>query len=415
MSHDQPGPYGGPPQQPGAYGQPGPYGPPGPYGGQGEGQAGYGHPHQDGPGYGHPQQGEPGYGHPQQGGPGYGYPQQAPPGVPPQGTENPYAQPGPYDRPEQPGAYAPPEQGPYAPPEQGPYAPPQQPGPYGQPQPGPYGQPDGPGGYPPPQQPGQWGSPQQPGQPGAPVHQAYPGQPPVPPRGGGKKKTALIIGASVVALAVVATGAVLLLGNGDGDGGDSGVSAATKGYKLTPPATVGDFKRGELRSGATMSDEDRKEAEKIGVKDPQEVQAEYKAGSDAEPLKQRMMMVNGVWGEIGNPAEAIDAYFAAAREGAAGSDGKTEVELLGTARSVSPKGLDGALMKCQEAKFTPKDDSGPMPKNWQVPICIWADHSTVTAVIGIDVASVLGGDSTFTEAKVAELATELYRTGRTKV
>ncbi|WP_394434127.1 hypothetical protein [Streptomyces sp. SGAir0957] len=90
MSYNQPGPYGGQPQQPQ---QPGPYGQqpqqPGPYGQQ-------------------PQAPQPGYGYPQQAPqPGYGYPQQAPPGVPPQ---------------------------------QQPYSQPQQPGPYGQ-QPGdPYGQ-----------------------------------------------------------------------------------------------------------------------------------------------------------------------------------------------------------------------------------------------------------------------------------
>ncbi|MEV7000575.1 hypothetical protein AB0N62_23215 [Streptomyces sp. NPDC093982] len=72
MSYNQPGPYGGQPQQPGPYGQPqqpGPYGQP---------------PQAPQPGYGYPQQAPPAQ--PQ---PGYGYPQQ-PPGVPPQ--PNPYGQ-----------------------------------------------------------------------------------------------------------------------------------------------------------------------------------------------------------------------------------------------------------------------------------------------------------------------------------
>ncbi|MFC3577561.1 hypothetical protein ACFOZ0_30720 [Streptomyces yaanensis] len=78
MSYNQPGPYGGQPQQPGPYGQPGQ---PGPYGGQ---PGPYGQP---------PQAPQPGYGYPQQTppAPGYGYPQQAPQGVPPQ-QPNPYAQ-----------------------------------------------------------------------------------------------------------------------------------------------------------------------------------------------------------------------------------------------------------------------------------------------------------------------------------
>ncbi|MFJ5551737.1 hypothetical protein [Streptomyces sp. NPDC093225] len=70
MSYNQPGPYGGQPQQPGPYGQPNPYGQP-----QGAPQPGYAYP---------PQQAG-------QGGPGYGYPQQAPQGVPPQ---QPQPQPG---------------------------------------------------------------------------------------------------------------------------------------------------------------------------------------------------------------------------------------------------------------------------------------------------------------------------------
>ncbi|GAA2335904.1 hypothetical protein OKJ48_06535 [Streptomyces kunmingensis] len=95
MSHNQPGPYGGQPQQPQ---QPGPYGQPqqpGPYGQQ-------------------PQAPQPGYGYPQQAPqPGYGYPQQGPPGVPPQQ---------PYSQPQQPGPYGQQPQAPYG---QYPPAPPQ--------------------------------------------------------------------------------------------------------------------------------------------------------------------------------------------------------------------------------------------------------------------------------------------------
>lgn len=68
MSHHQPGPYGGQPQQPGPYGQQGPYG---------------GQPQTPQPGYGYPQTPPPAQ-------PGYGYPQQHP-GVPPQ--QPPYGQP----------------------------------------------------------------------------------------------------------------------------------------------------------------------------------------------------------------------------------------------------------------------------------------------------------------------------------
>ncbi|MDW4905812.1 hypothetical protein RB628_10810 [Streptomyces sp. ADMS] len=90
MSHNQPGPYGQPPQQPGPYGQPtqpGPYGQPpqAPQAPQAAPQ----------PGYGYPQQAPP----PQ---PGYGYPQQAPQGAPnPYGQQPPYGQ-APYGVPQPP-------------------------------------------------------------------------------------------------------------------------------------------------------------------------------------------------------------------------------------------------------------------------------------------------------------------------
>ncbi|MET8601652.1 hypothetical protein [Streptomyces althioticus] len=86
MSYNEPGPYGGQPQQPGPYGRQ-----PGPYGQQ---------PQAPQPGYGYPQQTPP----PAQ--PGYGYPQQPAqpghPGVPPQ--QPPYGQQPQYGMPPQPPA-----------------------------------------------------------------------------------------------------------------------------------------------------------------------------------------------------------------------------------------------------------------------------------------------------------------------
>ncbi|ANW20222.1 hypothetical protein [Streptomyces clavuligerus] len=373
MSHNEAGPYGGAHQQPGPYGGPGPYGLP-----PQTPQQGYGHSPQ--PGYGHsPQQPEPGYGYPQQM-PGHGYPQgagvQSPPGVPPQpgAGPNPYAQ--------QPGP--------------NPYA--QEPG---QPQPNPYAQ---------PQQPGGWGPP--PGQPGVYSTPQYPGEVPYPPSGGGnRKKTLAIVGAAVVALAVVAAGAYLVLNGGDGG---SAVSSATKGYRLTPPATVAEFERKELRDDKRMGDADREEARKIGIRNPQEVQAEYQAGSPAEPLKQRILVVNGVWGEIDDPERTIDRHFALAENDVAETGG-TKVKLTGTAKSVSPAGLDGAVMKCQKAIFTPGGANASLSKNWEVPICAWADHSTVATVIALDLATMMGGQGEFTEESLAALAAKLHATGRTKV
>ncbi|MFI9726306.1 hypothetical protein [Streptomyces sp. NPDC052092] len=98
MSHNQPGPYGGQPQQPGPYGQQGPYGQPS----QTPPQPGYGYPQQT------PPPGRPGYGYPQQPGQPGVPPQQPPYGQQPQyGQQAPYGQQGqqpPYGVPPQPSA-----------------------------------------------------------------------------------------------------------------------------------------------------------------------------------------------------------------------------------------------------------------------------------------------------------------------
>lgn len=196
---------------------------------------------------------------PPQGQPGYGYPQQAPQGVPPQ-------QPNPYGQPQQP------QQG-YG------YPQAQQPGPYGQQPPAPpYG-----------------------GQPG------YDGQPQQP-----KKKTGLIIGVAVVALAVIAGGVYFLTsGGGSGDVADS-----TKGYKLTPPASVEDYTKNPSKPAASgpATGQDKTEAEAMGVKDANKAGAQYQSGSKDNPLAQKVLIFEGVWGEIADPAKTLDGAFAKAEK-----------------------------------------------------------------------------------------------------
>ncbi|WP_327117712.1 PQQ-binding-like beta-propeller repeat protein [Streptomyces sp. NBC_01341] len=140
-----------------------------------------------------PPAGQPGYGYPQGPGaqPGYGYPQ--PPGQAP----GPYAQ--------QPGPYGAPA---------GPYA--QQPGPYGQQPPGGYGYP-----------------------------QQYPGAPAPGPSGGGpsKGRTAVIIGAALAVLLVVA-GGVFLATSGDEEAKKpvAGPSDSPVGPSASPSVDQGDGK-----------------------------------------------------------------------------------------------------------------------------------------------------------------------------
>ncbi|MFC9581656.1 hypothetical protein ACFVJ8_02205 [Streptomyces yangpuensis] len=304
-----------------------------------------------------------------------------------------YNQPGPYgQQPQQPGPYG--------------QQPPPPPGPYGQPaQPGPYGQPAPPQpGYGYPQQPGvpPQGYPQQPQTPayGYPQQAPYGGQPPK------KSKAGVIIGV-VVAVAVIAGGGWYLLGSG------SAVSDDTKGYKLAAPDAVDDFKKDAKYKEADFTDEDKKEAEAAGVKNPTQVGMDYLAGDPKNPLTAKGLKFSGLYGEIADPEKAVDGYFAKARMDAA-KDGKSEVQLLGSPKTMSPANFKGAVMKCQDIKFTSKDTSAKGPKEATLPFCVWGDYSTIAMVSASDVASILASKPGYTQEQAAELAAKLYNTARVK-
>ncbi|MFJ8868629.1 hypothetical protein ACIRD6_23035 [Streptomyces sp. NPDC102473] len=333
------------------------YNQPGPYGGQPpQGQPGpYGqqpgpYGQQPGPYGGPPPQ-------PPQGQPGYGYPQQAPQGVPPQ------------QQPPQPG-----------------YGYPQQPGPYGQQPPTPpYG-----------------------GQ------QAYPGMPPQP--GAPKKKTGLIIGAAVVALAVVAGGVYFLTSGGSSN---SDVADSTKGYKITPAASVDDYKQDtkSAQPSSAMTGKEKTDAEAMGVKNPNQVGAQYMSGDmEKNPLTTKLLILKGIWGQVDDPAEVIDGSFKNA-ESEAAMDKDMKGSLVGSPKNVTPAGFEGALMKCQDVKVVNKGGDGSVqngPKEMTMPVCIWADYSTVGVVIGFDIGGAMTNKA-MTQDETAALAAKLYNTSRTKV
>ncbi|MFD0268138.1 hypothetical protein ACFVGY_16395 [Streptomyces sp. NPDC127106] len=322
----------------------------------------------------------------------------------------------------------------------GPYGgpPPQQPGPYGAPPPPPPGPAPGPYGQPAPQ-PG-YGYPQQPPtapmgfppqQPPPPPGPGYPPQPPsapmglppqqppygyqqpgMPPQPYGaqppKKSKAGVVIAAVVAVAVIAGGGWYLLGGGGGT-----IDEATRGYKLVAPETVGEFKKNPKSQPNSFSDKERKEAEAVGVKNPTQVNQKYQAGDPSNPLAAKALNFEGVYGDIAEPEKAVDAYFALAKANT--SEGtKTTVELIGTPKAITPKGFKGAVMKCQEAKYTTKDPSTKGPKEFTLPICIWGDHSTLTMVGASDAAAILAGQKGYTMEQVADLAAKLYNTARVK-
>ncbi|WP_030547246.1 hypothetical protein [Streptomyces albus] len=288
------------------------------------------------------------------GAPGPGFPPQAPGQVPPQG----------YGYPQQGGA---------------------QPGPYGQPpQPGPYG--GAPGPYGP-----------QPGGPQPPYGQPQPyGQVPPPPPGGGKgKRTGLIVGAAVAVAAIAGT-LVFLTGGSDDDGP----------HKLTTPQTVaGEFERkGEGKDDSGFSGKDRESLDQLpGVKDPHPVQAEYATAS------KKQMLLTGVWGTVDNPEQVIDAMFTVLRTMA---EDEGTVEVLGSPEEAEPDGLGSAVMKCQKFKTTNDDPNAPV-KEAELPVCIWADSSTVGGVMVIDPLAVLAGKADLDA--VAETAAKVRGDARVKL
>ncbi|MEV0320386.1 hypothetical protein ACIBKX_04940 [Streptomyces sp. NPDC050658] len=321
-----------------------------------------------------------------------------------------YNQPGPYggQQPQQPGPYG--------------GGQPQQPGPYGQqppaPQPG-YGYPQQApqqGGYSQPQQPGPYGQ-QQPQPP-------YGQVPPPPPPQGGGKKTGLIIGAVAVVIAAAVGGYFVFAGGDDKDGGKKGggSSVADGGngggvkddgpHKLITPATVlTEYKKKEGATEDGMSSSDIQEAEKNGVKNAKDVAAQYQSGSEDNPLAQKILQFNGVYGDIADPEKVVDAMFAEAEknanEGGSGSTGES-MTLVGTPKSYSPAGLDGAVLKCQEMKLdlggSSSGGSSAGPSNMSMATCIWGDNSTLGIVITTDMASAMGGKAADLDAAAGTTA-----------
>ncbi|NDZ78460.1 hypothetical protein G3I19_07965 [Streptomyces sp. SID10853] len=339
-----------------------------------------------------------------------------------------YNQPGPYgQQPQQPGPYGqqpPPQPGPYGQPPQ----PQQQPGnpygqPGGQPQPGygypqqpPQGVPPQPGyGYP-QQQPGQPNpyaqQPQQPQQPPYGQQPAY-GQVPPPPQSP-KKKTGLIVGAVIVAVAVIGGGVYLLTSGG----GNSDVSDSTKGYKLAAPASIGEYQKQQGADDSSWGKDGKQKAEGVGVKNPSKMGAAYKTGSG---LTEKDLNLSGLWGTIDDPEQAIDGAFALSKANIADkASGGLKVELQDSPKSVTPAGFSGALMKCQNAKVTntstSTDTSGQsaaVPKTFVLPICIWADYSTLGIVQNTDVSLIMTHQSLSLD-DAAALTAKVYNASRVK-
>ncbi|MEV0278305.1 hypothetical protein AB0I22_18240 [Streptomyces sp. NPDC050610] len=346
--------------------------------------------------------------------------------------------------PQQPGPYGGGQPNPYG----GGQQPPQQPNPYAQ-QPG-YGYPPQGGATPPPppqqapaygQQPPPppYGQPQQPNPYGQPPQPPY-GQPSMPgpyqqPPGGGRNKgkaIALAVGAVVVVAAIV--GGIVLLNGGDDDksgseakgkGGDKGSSSSAgpssdsdsdsdskglgsdsgKQYKLTTPGTIAGYERQGLGKDESDMSPAQREAQKNripGITESHPVAAEYQRGSTNK------VTFNGQYGKISDPEAAVDFTFAMEEKNTKGS---TSVKFTpqGSPEKFTPGGADGAVLKCQAYRLS----KAASTKTVTLPICVWADSSTIGEVILADQVSGLSGGKPLED--VAELAAKFRTDARAEI
>ncbi|MFD3698044.1 hypothetical protein ACFWUZ_18150 [Streptomyces sp. NPDC058646] len=288
-------------------------------------------------------------------------------------------------------------------------------GPYGQQPPQvqhvPYGQP-APSGQQPYGQQG-WGPPQQIGSYGPP-----------PPQSAPRRKTGLIITGATVALAVIAGGAYFVLGgNGDGESASSSaVADSTKGYGLVAPESVDAYKKsGPGSAPGELNAEQKKEAEGLGVRNARAVSGIYNAeSSDPGKVGGARLMFDGLYGDIPDPARALDNYFSGLAKKGLKGDGKTrglQLQLVGTATTVKPAGFEGALMKCQDVKVTRESGAGPPKdgdKDFQYPVCAWADRSTLGGANVVHLVQPMTGGKGASQEEVAALTVRLYETARQK-
>jgi hypothetical protein len=233
---------------------------------------------------------------------------------------------------------------------------------------------------------------------------------PVPPQRSGNagKTIAIVVGALVVVGAVI--GGFFLFGQGGGGG--ASVADDGKKYKLTTPKTVAGEYQKARSSSSELTSSDVQQFEDHGVKDPKDVSGSYTSGGGTTA---KQLSLSGVWGEVDDPEAVLDASFEqlaneAKKDSQTSGGGKAELE--GSAESVEPAGLDGAVMKCQNIKYTP--GAGASIKSFVSPLCMWADHSTVGWTVVADPSAALTGESIGTD-EAAETAVKVRDDSRVEI
>lgn len=239
-----------------------------------------------------------------------------------------------------------------------------------------------------------------------------------------RKKTGLIVAGVVVALAVIAGGAYFVLGGEDDRAGTSEIADGTKGYRLVAPESVDSYKKSSPgNASGELNAEQQKEAEGVGVRNARSASGIYNAEStdldDPAKMGGNRLSFDGLYGEIADPAAALDHYFATFVKKGLKGDGKARgltLERVGSARIMKPEGFEGALMKCQDVKVT-RDKGEGAPKSgadFQFPVCAWADRSTLGGANVVALAQPVTGGQGASQEEVAALTAQLYKTARQK-
>ncbi|MCF2526962.1 hypothetical protein [Yinghuangia soli] len=204
-------------------------------------------------------------------------------------------------------------------------------------------------------------------------------------------------------------------GNGSPAGGNSGIADSTRNHKIVVPDAIEPYTK-----SSTGSTPGQKEAEGLGVANAQTVSGVYNApGTDPAKVGGTRLTFDGFYGEIADPAKALDGYLAGIANKGLKGDAKTpgvEVQPVGTAKTVKPAGFDGALMKCQDMKVV-RTPGAEMPKDvaeFQFPVCAWADYSTLGGARVVGLAQMRTGGDGVSQDEVAALTAKLYKAARQK-
>ncbi|MEU8137209.1 hypothetical protein [Streptodolium elevatio] len=211
--------------------------------------------------------------------------------------------------------------------------------------------------------------------------------------------------------------------SGDSGAGNSGVGNSevaddTKGYKLVAPESIDAYTKSS--PGNTPG---AKEAQDLGVDNAQTVSGIYNAPStdpaDRTKVGGTRLTFYGYYGEVADPAKALDNYLATAGNKGLKGTGKPqgmEIQPAGSAKTVKPAGFEGALMKCQDMQVTRTKVAGAPDEgaDFRFTVCAWSDHSTLGAADVVGLAQMRIGGEGPTQDEVAALTAKLYNAARQK-